>query len=178
MIDYKTKEFNLEDIPVPETPLTVLSLEFNTLITGCKKWHPMVLPSLLFAISDLHPTQLILWDNEAIQLVQTWIPREKDTKEANLLFSYVREFVESGGLDEQEQQTGDKLRAQENLNSACSKFAINEESNTCVNVACSGSGKPVDVNTTFELLVDLTDHTGSLQSRNLSGNVAEKTLHC
>ncbi|MBN3280022.1 MEIOB protein, partial [Polyodon spathula] len=198
---------------------------------------------------------LICWDNEAIQLVQTWIPKETvlfladvrisfdsfrnsmiatvfsktiittnpDTKEANLLFSYVREFVEFGGLDEQEEQTGDqvnldsivdvytvqqvKLRAQENLDRsdpifgmtfafitalnldssisklirnrcAWCKFAINEESNTCVNVSCSGSGKPLDVITTFDLLVGLTDHTGTLQSCNLSGNVAEKTLGC
>ncbi|MGH0116997.1 UNVERIFIED_CONTAM: hypothetical protein FKN15_024942 [Acipenser sinensis] len=198
---------------------------------------------------------LICWDNEVIQLVQTWIPRETvlfladvrisfdsfrnsmiatvlsktiittnpDTKEANLLFNYVREFVEFGGLDEQEEQTGDqvnldsivdvytvqqvKLRAQENLDRsdpifgitfafitalnldssisklirnrcAWCKFAINEESNTCVNVACSGSGKPVDVITTFDLVVGLTDHTGTLQSCNLSGNVAEKTLGC
>lgn len=31
---------------------------------------------------------------------------------------------------------------------------------------------------TFDLLVDISDHTGTLQGCNLSGTVAEKTLGC
>ncbi|MBN3303903.1 MEIOB protein, partial [Amia calva] len=198
---------------------------------------------------------LVCWDNEAIQLAQTWIPKETvlfiadvritfdrfrnsmiatvtsktiitvnpDTKEANLLFNYARELAETGGLDEHMDRTGDqvnldtivdvfnvhqlKLRAQQNpdkpetiyaimyafittmnLDSSLSKlirnrcakcrFTVSEETQSCSNVACPGLGDSAEVITGFDLLVDLTDHTGTLQSCNLSGTAAEKTLGC
>ncbi|XP_010903831.2 meiosis-specific with OB domain-containing protein isoform X1 [Esox lucius] len=193
---------------------------------------------------------LVCWDREAIQLVQTLIPRETvlfisdarigydgfrncmtatvnsktiitvnpDTKEASLLFNYAREVSESGVLDEDD-RLGDvpvesisdvytvsqlKLKAQENsevfcgitysfisrldldgsitkvIKSRCSKcrYQVNEESQSCSNTACPGVDHPLTVTTGFDLLVDVTDHTGTLQSCSLNGTVAEKTLGC
>lgn len=54
---------------------------------------------------------------------------------------------------------------------------VNETSNICT--FCSDS--PSDANsvfTSFDVLVDLTDHTGTLYSCNLSDSIAEETLDC
>uniref|UniRef100_W5MCJ8 Meiosis specific with OB-fold n=1 Tax=Lepisosteus oculatus TaxID=7918 RepID=W5MCJ8_LEPOC len=75
-----------------------------------------------------------------------------------------------------------------NLDSSCSKlirnrcarcmFLINEETQSCSSITCSESGNPTEAIASFDLLVDLTDHTGTLKSCNLSGTAAEKTLGC
>uniref|UniRef100_A0AAY5KEY1 MEIOB-like N-terminal domain-containing protein n=1 Tax=Esox lucius TaxID=8010 RepID=A0AAY5KEY1_ESOLU len=203
---------------------------------------------------------LVCWDREAIQLVQTLIPRETvlfisdarigydgfrncmtatvnsktiitvnpDTKEASLLFNYAREVSESGVLDEDDRlgdvwlyhQSHQKpvvrfdrdthghliiqficispkmlysdsfyfLLKRNNaitlitvvsslLSSKC-RYQVNEESQSCSNTACPGVDHPLTVTTGFDLLVDVTDHTGTLQSCSLNGTVAEKTLGC
>ncbi|XP_061086464.1 meiosis-specific with OB domain-containing protein [Conger conger] len=145
-----------------------------------------------------------------------------DTKEANQLFNYAREFSETGGLDDQEKQSGEvpldsiadvftvnqlKLKAQESLErqdtvygitygfvttlridssiskvirSRCAKcrFQVNEEMQVCSNAACPAQGQPLEATAGFDLLVDITDHTGTLQSCALSGTAAETTLGC
>uniref|UniRef100_A0A8C1JI10 Meiosis-specific with OB domain-containing protein-like n=1 Tax=Cyprinus carpio TaxID=7962 RepID=A0A8C1JI10_CYPCA len=58
------------------------------------------------------------------------------------------------------------------------KFLINEESQTCSNDACPNQGQQYQATEGFELLVDISDHTGTLHSCNLAGTVAEKTLGC
>ncbi|KAG9334786.1 hypothetical protein JZ751_006535, partial [Albula glossodonta] len=55
---------------------------------------------------------------------------------------------------------------------------VNEELPVCANAACPGQGQPLEVTTGFDLLVDITDHTGTLQSCLLSGAVAEAMLGC
>lgn len=62
--------------------------------------------------------------------------------------------------------------------SAKCKFQISEESQTCFNPACPSQGQQLHVTSGFDLPVDISDHTGTLQSCNLSGTVAEKTLGC
>lgn len=62
--------------------------------------------------------------------------------------------------------------------SARCKFRINEESWTCSSDICPNQGQELQVNECFDLLVDISDHTGTLQSCNLVGTVAEKTLGC
>ncbi|KAJ8413662.1 hypothetical protein AAFF_G00081690 [Aldrovandia affinis] len=154
---------------------------------------------------------------------KTIITVNPDTKEANQLFNYAREFSEIGGLEDQEKQSGDevsldsiadvftvnqlKLKAQENLDrqdniygitygfmttlnldssiskviqSRCAKckFRVTKEMQTCTNAACPQEGQPLEVTTGFDLLVDITDHTGTLQSCTLSGIAAEKALGC
>ncbi|XP_030631705.1 meiosis-specific with OB domain-containing protein [Chanos chanos] len=66
------------------------------------------------------------------------------------------------------------------IRSRCSKCKslISEEIQACANAACPGQGQPLDVTTGFDLLVDISDHTGTLQSCSLSGTVAEMTLGC
>ncbi|KAF4106679.1 hypothetical protein G5714_012669 [Onychostoma macrolepis] len=58
------------------------------------------------------------------------------------------------------------------------KFRINEESQTCSNDACPNQGQQLQATEGFDLLVDISDHTGTVQSCNLAGTVAEKTLGC
>ncbi|XP_046888445.1 meiosis-specific with OB domain-containing protein [Hypomesus transpacificus] len=193
---------------------------------------------------------LVCWDREAIQLVQSLLPRETvlfvsdarvgfdsfrncmaatvnsktivtvnpDTKEASLLFSYAKELSDSGALEE-EDRPGDvlvesisdvytvselKLRAQENpegfcgitysfmskldldssvsrvIRSRCSKcrYQVSEDLQSCNNPSCPAGGQPLSITTGFDLLVDVTDHTGTLQSCYLNSSAAEKTLGC
>ncbi|XP_050980689.1 meiosis-specific with OB domain-containing protein isoform X2 [Labeo rohita] len=58
------------------------------------------------------------------------------------------------------------------------KFRINEESQRCSNDACPNQGQLLQATEGFDLLVDISDHTGTFQSCNLAGTVAEKTLGC
>lgn len=48
----------------------------------------------------------------------------------------------------------------------------------CTYVACPKQGQAGEVSAAFDLLVDVADHTGTLQGCNLSGMVAEQTLGC
>ncbi|XP_067431815.1 meiosis-specific with OB domain-containing protein isoform X1 [Thunnus thynnus] len=193
---------------------------------------------------------LICWDREAIQLVQTLIPKETvlfiadakisfdsfrnsmtatvnsktvitvnpDTREASLLFSYAKEVSESGALDQDEKDEDMpvdsitdvytvsqlKQKAQENpeaffgitysfiskldLDSAVSKvirtrcsrckFQVTEDTLSCTNQLCPGRDQTFSATTGFDLLVDFTDHTGTLHACSLRGPVAEKTLGC
>ncbi|XP_076856405.1 meiosis-specific with OB domain-containing protein isoform X2 [Brachyhypopomus gauderio] len=66
------------------------------------------------------------------------------------------------------------------IQSRCAKckFQVSEEVGMCTNTGCSNQGQSLVVTTTFHLLVDISDHTGTLQTCSLSGTVAEKTLGC
>ncbi|XP_012785691.2 meiosis-specific with OB domain-containing protein [Ochotona princeps] len=60
--------------------------------------------------------------------------------------------------------------------SACG-YIVNEASNTCPTCHKDSLGcRPLFAS--FDMLVDLTDHTGTLQSCGLSGSVAEETFGC
>ncbi|MED6274362.1 Target of rapamycin complex subunit lst8, partial [Characodon lateralis] len=48
----------------------------------------------------------------------------------------------------------------------------------CTNQLCPGREQPLSAATGFDLLVDFTDHTGTLQACSLRGPVAERTLGC
>ncbi|XP_071398545.1 meiosis-specific with OB domain-containing protein-like [Centroberyx affinis] len=193
---------------------------------------------------------LVCWDREAIQLVQTLIPKETvlfiadakigfdsfrncmaatvnsktiitvnpDTKEASLLFSYAKQVSESGALDEDEKPENVpvdsisdvytvsqlKQKAQESpeaffgitysfiskldldaslskvIRTRCSrcKYQVTEDLQSCTNSLCPGGEQGVSASTGFDLLVDFTDHTGTLQACSLRSPVAEKTLGC
>ncbi|XP_048027069.1 LOW QUALITY PROTEIN: meiosis-specific with OB domain-containing protein [Megalobrama amblycephala] len=149
---------------------------------------------------------------------KTIITVNPDTAEANRLYTFIRELLEAGGLDDQDILSGDdvpldsisdvltvkqlKARSQEHadvfhciiygfittldLSSSISKvirkkcakckFRINEEIQTCSNDACPNQGQLLQATEGFDLLLDISDHTGTLQSCNLAGTVAEKTL--
>ncbi|XP_068439712.1 meiosis-specific with OB domain-containing protein [Clinocottus analis] len=192
---------------------------------------------------------LVCWDREAIQLVQTMIPKETvlfiadakisfdsfrdgmtasvnsktiitvnpDTREASLLFSYAKEVSESGALDQDEKPEDVpvdsitdvytvsqlKQKAQENpeaffgitysfmsrldldsvskvVKMRCSrcKFLVTEDAQSCTNLLCSGRDQALLATTGFDLPVDFTDHTGTLQACSLRSPVAEKILGC
>uniref|UniRef100_A0A4W4F311 Methionine sulfoxide reductase B1b n=1 Tax=Electrophorus electricus TaxID=8005 RepID=A0A4W4F311_ELEEL len=58
------------------------------------------------------------------------------------------------------------------------KFQVSEEVGTCTNTGCPNQGQSLEVTAAFHLLVDISDHTGTLQTCSLSGSAAEKTLGC
>ncbi|XP_070847130.1 meiosis-specific with OB domain-containing protein [Chaetodon trifascialis] len=193
---------------------------------------------------------LVCWDREAIQLMQTLIPKETvlfiadakisfdsfrnsmaatvnsktiitvnpDTREASLLFSYAKEVSESGALDQDEKpedvavdSISDvytvsqlKQKALENpevffgiaysfiskldldssvskvIRTRCSrcKFQAMEDLQSCTNQLCPGRDQAFSATAGFDLLVDLTDHTGTLHACALRSPVAEKALGC
>uniref|UniRef100_A0A3Q3GMF7 Meiosis specific with OB-fold n=1 Tax=Labrus bergylta TaxID=56723 RepID=A0A3Q3GMF7_9LABR len=185
------------------------------------------------------------WDREAIQLVQTLIPKETvlfiadakisfdsfrngmtatvnsktiitvnpDTREASLLFSYAKEVSDSGALDQDEKPEDVpvdsitdvytvsqlKQKAQEtpepffgitysfisklDLDSSVSKviktrFLLVYDAQSCTNQLCPGRDQVFSASTGFDLLVDFTDHTGTLHACPLRSPVTEKVLGC
>ncbi|XP_010207691.1 meiosis-specific with OB domain-containing protein [Colius striatus] len=198
---------------------------------------------------------IVCWDNESIQLAQSWIPRETvifasdvrinfdkfrncmtatvisktiittnpETAEANVLFSFIKESVPSGALyDKMEELSKDSINldtivdiytveqlkekalqndgklepvygitysyisaldiddnASKIIRNRCStcRFIVNEMSNTC---AFCSDVSPYSKSTfaSFDILISLTDHTGTLYSCYLSDCVAEETLGC
>ncbi|NXP53585.1 MEIOB protein, partial [Heliornis fulica] len=198
---------------------------------------------------------IVCWDNESIQLAQSWIPRETvifasdvrisfdkfrncmtatvisktiittnpETAEANLLFSFIKESAQSGALhDKMEEQSKESINletivdvytveqlkekalqsdgklepvygiiygyistldiddnASKVIRNRCSicRFLVNETSNTCT-FCRDVSSDSKSTFASFDILVDLTDHTGTLYSCYLSGCVAEEALGC
>nr|XP_014348236.1 PREDICTED: meiosis-specific with OB domain-containing protein isoform X2 [Latimeria chalumnae] len=158
----------------------------------------------------------------ATVISKTIITVNPDTKEANLLSRFAREYAETAGTDEEEDQSRETVNLRSivdvytvqqlkekalknvgksdpiygityayittlNIDSGISKiirtrcarckFPIDDMSGTCANSFCNDNMDNATV-TSFDLLVDLSDHTGTLQSCNLTGNVAEKSLGC
>ncbi|XP_061910907.1 meiosis-specific with OB domain-containing protein [Entelurus aequoreus] len=58
------------------------------------------------------------------------------------------------------------------------KFQAPEGLQCCSNQLCPGRGQAFSANTGFDLLVDLTDHTGTLHACSLRNPVAEITFGC
>lgn len=56
-------------------------------------------------------------------------------------------------------------------------YIVNEASNTCT-ICNKDSSRLKSLFLGFDLLVDLTDHTGTLHSCSLTGSIAEETLGC
>ncbi|XP_075421871.1 meiosis-specific with OB domain-containing protein [Ascaphus truei] len=200
---------------------------------------------------------MICWDNESIQLAQTWVPRQTvifasdirinydafrntmvatvvsktlfttnpDTQESRALLSYARDCTQSGAFFEENEELSKDSVNLESINDVytvqqikeraahgleknnplygivfayistlnvdsdvgkiirnrCSRcrYLITDPSDVCTYTFCDEmSTEPKSVVTSFDLIVDLTDHTGTLMSCNLSGSVAEETLSC
>eukprot|EP00076_Gallus_gallus_P045452 XP_025010990.1 meiosis-specific with OB domain-containing protein isoform X2 [Gallus gallus] len=164
---------------------------------------------------------IICWDNESIQLAQSWIPREtvifasdvrvnfdkfrncmtatvisktiittnpvetivdvytvKQLKEKALqsdgkpepVFGIIYGYISMLDIDD------NVSKVIRNRCSVC-RFVVNEMSNTCTFCGdISSDSKSTFVS--FDILVDLTDHTGTLYSCYLSDCIAEETLGC
>uniref|UniRef100_A0A8B9S4D4 Meiosis specific with OB-fold n=1 Tax=Apteryx owenii TaxID=8824 RepID=A0A8B9S4D4_APTOW len=179
---------------------------------------------------------IVCWDNESIQLAQSWIPRETvifasdvrinfdkfrncmtatvisktiittnpDTAEANILFSFLKESAQSGALhDKMEEQSKEstnletivdvytveqlKVKALQNdgkldpvygiiYATACFKFVLKYF--IFFSLTQIRLNNILSTFTSFDILVDLSDHTGTLSSCYLSDCVAEETLGC
>ncbi|XP_033840919.1 meiosis-specific with OB domain-containing protein [Periophthalmus magnuspinnatus] len=193
---------------------------------------------------------LVLWDREAIQLVQTLSPKETvlfiadvkisfdsfrkamvatvncktiitvnpDTREASLLFSYAQELSETGGLDEEEKPedvpvesitdvyTVNQLKQKSleesepffgvtysfisklDVDSSVSKvirtrctrckFQASEDGQSCTNEMCPGREQGFSAAAVFDLLVDVSDHSGTLHGCIFRSPMVEKILDC
>ncbi|XP_041830131.1 meiosis-specific with OB domain-containing protein isoform X2 [Melanotaenia boesemani] len=58
------------------------------------------------------------------------------------------------------------------------KFQVTEDMQSCSNQLCPGKDQAFSGSADFDLLLDFTDHTGTLQACSLRGPVAEQTLGC
>ncbi|KAF7659490.1 hypothetical protein LDENG_00295410 [Lucifuga dentata] len=58
------------------------------------------------------------------------------------------------------------------------KFQVPEDLQTCTNSLCPGRGQVLSASAGFDLLVDFTDHTGTLHGCSLRSPEAEKILSC
>ncbi|XP_075371453.1 meiosis-specific with OB domain-containing protein [Mycteria americana] len=164
---------------------------------------------------------IVCWDNESIQLAQSWIPRETVifASDVRINFDKFRNCMTATvisktiittnpvetivdvytveQLKEKALQSDGKLEpvygiiygyistldiddnASKVIRNRCSicRFLVNEMSNTCT--FCSDiSSDSKSTFASFDILVDLTDHTGTLYSCYLSDCVAEETLGC
>lgn len=63
------------------------------------------------------------------------------------------------------------------LSSRC-RFQVTDDTQSCTNQLCPGRDQLISTNTGFDLLVDFTDHTGTLHACTLRSPVAENTLGC
>ncbi|EPQ07984.1 Hydroxyacylglutathione hydrolase, mitochondrial [Myotis brandtii] len=166
---------------------------------------------------------MICWDNESILLAQSWVPRETETPEANILLNFIRGNKETNPQDDAIDSyleesinlntivdvytvkqlkvkalknegkddpfygilyayistlniDGETTKVVRNRCSSCG-YIVNEASSICT--TCNkDSSKFKSVFLSFDMLIDLTDHTGTLHSCSLTGNVAEETLGC
>lgn len=55
---------------------------------------------------------------------------------------------------------------------------VAEDMMACPSFSCTGPGQELELFSGLDLVLDISDHTGTLQSCGLSGTVAEKTLGC
>ncbi|XP_072229036.1 meiosis-specific with OB domain-containing protein [Leuresthes tenuis] len=58
------------------------------------------------------------------------------------------------------------------------KFQVSEDTQRCDSQLCPGRDQAFSATRGFDLLVDFTDHTGTVQACSLRGLVAEQTLGC
>ncbi|XP_028991380.1 meiosis-specific with OB domain-containing protein isoform X2 [Betta splendens] len=58
------------------------------------------------------------------------------------------------------------------------KFQVSEDAQVCTNNLCPARDEPFSTTTGFNLMVDFTDHTGTLQACTLRSPVAENMLGC
>ncbi|ELK30109.1 hypothetical protein MDA_GLEAN10007764 [Myotis davidii] len=131
---------------------------------------------------------MICWDNESILLAQSWVPREtvntivdvytvKQLKAKALknegkdpFYGILYAYISTLNIDDE------TTKVVRNRCSSCG-YIVNEASSICT--TCNkDSSKFKSVFLSFDMLIDLTDHTGTLHSCSLTGNVAEETLGC
>ncbi|XP_061205189.1 meiosis-specific with OB domain-containing protein isoform X2 [Neopsephotus bourkii] len=164
---------------------------------------------------------IVCWDNESIQLAQSWIPRETVifASDVKINFDKFRNCMTATvisktiittnpvetivdvytveQLKEKALQSDVKLEtiygviygyistlniddnASKVVRNRCStcRFIVNEVSNTCT--FCSDTSSDLkSIFASFEIPIDVTDHTGTLYSCYLSDCVAEEALGC
>ncbi|XP_075890801.1 meiosis-specific with OB domain-containing protein isoform X2 [Nelusetta ayraudi] len=97
--------------------------------------------------------------------------KQKAQESAELFFGIMYSFVSKLDLDSSITKV---------IRTRCSKckFMATDDVLSCTNQFCPGKGQTFSATTGFDLLVDLTDHTGTLHGCSLRSPEAEKMLGC
>ncbi|KAF0025214.1 hypothetical protein F2P81_022095 [Scophthalmus maximus] len=98
--------------------------------------------------------------------------KQKAQKSPEAFFGITYSFISKLDLDSSVSKV---------IRTRCSmcKFQVTEDAQSCTNQLCQGRDQASLLATTgFDLLVDLTDHTGTLHACTLRSPVAEKALGC
>ncbi|XP_060951515.1 meiosis-specific with OB domain-containing protein [Limanda limanda] len=97
--------------------------------------------------------------------------KQKAHESADIFFGITYSFISKLDLDSSVSKV---------IKTRCSrcKFQVTEDAQSCTNQLCTGADQGLSATTGFDLLVDFTDHTGTLHACTLRGPVAEKTLGC
>uniref|UniRef100_A0A3Q2DKF6 Meiosis specific with OB-fold n=1 Tax=Cyprinodon variegatus TaxID=28743 RepID=A0A3Q2DKF6_CYPVA len=97
--------------------------------------------------------------------------KERAKEQSEPLYGITYSFISKFDLDSSVSKV---------IKTRCSKckFLVTEDMKSCTNQLCPGREQPLSTTTGFDLLVDFTDHTGTLQACSLRGLVAEQTLGC
>ncbi|XP_061822160.1 meiosis-specific with OB domain-containing protein isoform X3 [Nerophis lumbriciformis] len=97
--------------------------------------------------------------------------KEKSQETVEIFFGITFSFISKLDLDSSVSKV---------IKTRCSrcKFQAPEGLQCCTNQLCPGRGQVFSANTGFDLLVDLTDHTGTLHACSLRSPVAEITFGC
>uniref|UniRef100_A0A3P9BL59 Meiosis specific with OB-fold n=1 Tax=Maylandia zebra TaxID=106582 RepID=A0A3P9BL59_9CICH len=126
------------------------------------------------SIITVNPVQVLLFWSAVesitdVYTVSQLMQKARENPEA--LFGITYSFISKLDLDSS---------ASKVIKTRCSKckFLVTEDLNSCINQLCPGKGQIVSATTGFDLLVDFTDHTGTLHACSLRSPVAEKALGC
>uniref|UniRef100_A0A3B4H1U5 Meiosis specific with OB-fold n=1 Tax=Pundamilia nyererei TaxID=303518 RepID=A0A3B4H1U5_9CICH len=126
------------------------------------------------SIITVNPVQVLLFWSAVesitdVYTVSQLMQKARENPEA--LFGITYSFISKLDLDSS---------ASKVIKTRCSKckFLVTEDLNSCTNQLCPGKGQIVSATTGFDLLVDFTDHTGTLHACSLRSPVAEKALGC
>ncbi|MBZ3879682.1 Meiosis-specific with OB domain-containing protein [Sciurus carolinensis] len=94
----------------------------------------------------------------------------RNERKADPFYGILYAYISTLNIDDE------TMKVVRNRCSSCG-YIVNEASNTCATCSKGSSGLQ-SVFLSFHMLLDLTDHTGTLHSCSLTGSVAEETLGC
>uniref|UniRef100_A0AAA9SYS6 Meiosis-specific with OB domain-containing protein n=1 Tax=Bos taurus TaxID=9913 RepID=A0AAA9SYS6_BOVIN len=107
---------------------------------------------------------------ESMNFEQLKVKALKNEGKAEPFYGILYAYISTLNIDDE------TTKVVRNRCSVCG-YTVNEASSTCTTCNKDSSGFK-SVFLSFDMLIDLTDHTGTLHSCSLTGSVAEETLGC
>ncbi|XP_048870808.1 meiosis-specific with OB domain-containing protein isoform X1 [Brienomyrus brachyistius] len=106
--------------------------------------------------------------SDVFTVEQLKVSIQKNLDKQDIIYGIVYAFITTLNLDASVSKV---------IRNRCSRcwYQVSEDMQNCSNPVCPREAQ-LAVTTSFDLLVDITDHTGTLQSCTLSGTAAEQTL--